>query len=176
MKIPLLQRLHGQVPTGTIAFPICNFYEVWLIPSSVIWKLSSWRNASPRYMKYFVYGCVCFTSEKKRIFLKNGNMSENKTFLKADQRVQSSFMDNYALTHWTLRQHYLSHKPIFSLILKLFMWIVNGWPWWRHQMETLFALLVICAGNSPEPAQRPVTRSFDVFFDLRLNKRLSKQS
>ena len=26
------------------------------------------------------------------------------------------------------------------------------------------------------PAQRPVKRSFDVFFDLRLNKRLSKQS
>ena len=26
------------------------------------------------------------------------------------------------------------------------------------------------------PAQRPVTRSFDVFFDLLLNKRLSKQS
>ena len=42
------------------------------------------------------------------------------------------------------------------------------------------ALLAICAGNSPVPgefpAQRPVTRSFDVFFDLRLNKRLSKQS
>ena len=34
--------------------------------------------------------------------------------------------------------------------------------------------------NSPVtgefPAQRPVTRSFDVFFDLRLNKRLSEQS
>ena len=53
-------------------------------------------------------------------------------------------------------------------------------PWWRHQMETFSALLAICAGNSPVPgefpAQRPVTRSFDVFFDLRLNKRLSKQS
>ena len=48
--------------------------------------------------------------------------------------------------------------------------------WWRHQMETFSALLVICAGNSPVPTQRPVTRSFDVFFDLRLNKRLSKQS
>ena len=47
--------------------------------------------------------------------------------------------------------------------------------WWRHQMETFSALLAICAGNSPIPAQRPVTRSFDVFFDLRLNKRLSKQ-
>ena len=35
-------------------------------------------------------------------------------------------------------------------------------------------------GNSPLPgefpAQRPVTRSFDVFFDLRLNKRLSKHT
>ena len=35
------------------------------------------------------------------------------------------------------------------------------------------ALLVLCAGNSPVPGefptQRPVTRSLDVFFDLRLN-------
>ena len=52
--------------------------------------------------------------------------------------------------------------------------------WWRHQMETFSALLAICAGHSPVsgefPAQRPVTRAFDVSFDLRLNKRLSKQS
>ena len=52
--------------------------------------------------------------------------------------------------------------------------------WWRHQMETFSALLVICAGNSPVlgefPAQKPMTRSSDVFFDLRQNKRLSKQS
>ena len=51
---------------------------------------------------------------------------------------------------------------------------------WRHQMDKFSALLAICAGNSPVPgefpAQRPVTRSFNVFFDLRLNKRLSKQS
>ena len=51
--------------------------------------------------------------------------------------------------------------------------------WWRHQMEAFSALLAICAGNSPVlgefPAQRPVTRGFDVFFDLRPNKRLSKQ-
>ena len=46
-------------------------------------------------------------------------------------------------------------------------------------METLSALLAICARNSPItdeiPTQRPVTRSFDVVFDLRLNERLSKQ-
>ena len=52
--------------------------------------------------------------------------------------------------------------------------------WWRHQMEAFSALLAICAGNSPVPgefpAQRPVTRSFDVYFDLHLNKRLNEQS
>ena len=45
-------------------------------------------------------------------------------------------------------------------------------------METFSALLAICAGNSPVPgefpAQRPVMRSFDVFFDLRLNKQLGE--
>ena len=39
--------------------------------------------------------------------------------------------------------------------------------WLRHQMETLSALLAICAGNSwvtgEFPAQRPVTRNFDIF-------------
>ena len=52
--------------------------------------------------------------------------------------------------------------------------------WWRHQMETFSALLAICAGNSPVtgefPIQRPVTRSFEILFDLRLNKRWSKHS
>ena len=70
-------------------------------------------------------------------------------------------------------------------------WLVVPKKWnmyysrWRHQMETSSALLPLCAGNSqitgdpPLPphthTQRPVTRSFDVFFDMRLNKRLSKQ-
>ena len=35
--------------------------------------------------------------------------------------------------------------------------------WWRHQMGNVFS-------------QRAVTQSYDVFFDLRLIKRLSKQS
>ena len=51
---------------------------------------------------------------------------------------------------------------------------------WRQQMETYSALRDLCAGNSPVtgefPAQRPVTGSFDVFFDMRLNKQLGKQS
>ena len=49
----------------------------------------------------------------------------------------------------------------------------------RMMTSSFSALLAICARNSPVngefPSQRPVTRSFDVFYDLRLNKRLSKQ-
>ena len=47
-------------------------------------------------------------------------------------------------------------------------------------METFSALMALCAGNSSVtgefPSQTPVTRSLDIFFDLRLNKRLGKQS
>ena len=44
----------------------------------------------------------------------------------------------------------------------------------------IFRVLALCEGKPPVtgwfPPQRSVTRSFDVCFDLRLNKRLSKQS
>ena len=51
--------------------------------------------------------------------------------------------------------------------------IADVWVLWVLRMSTMMT------GNSPVtgefPAPRPVTRGFDVFFDLRLNKRLSKQ-
>ena len=47
-------------------------------------------------------------------------------------------------------------------------------------MEKISALLALFVGNSPVtgefPSERPVMGSFDVFSDLLLNKRLSKQS
>ena len=52
--------------------------------------------------------------------------------------------------------------------------------WWRHKMETFSAFSPFCEGNPPVTrgfrSQRPVTRSCDVFCDLRMNKRLDKQS
>ena len=36
-------------------------------------------------------------------------------------------------------------------------------PWWRHQMETFSALLVLCVVTGEFPLQMPVTRSFDFF-------------
>ena len=86
-------------------------------------------------------------------------------------------------TWW--RHHVLYREVICQIFCFNHIWInltstAQGYSWWRHQMETFSALLAICAGNSPAsgefPAQRPVTRSFDVFFDLCLNERLRKQS
>ena len=52
--------------------------------------------------------------------------------------------------------------------------------WWRHQMGIFSALLNVCDGNPPVtggfPPQKSLTRSFDVFFDVRLNTRLSNQA
>ena len=78
-------------------------------------------------------------------------------------------------TLWTLFVYNITHWDQHKMAATLLMIPSN--MWWRHQMETFSALLA--AGNSPVPgefpAQRSVTRSFEVFFDLRLNQRLSKQ-
>ena len=70
----------------------------------------------------------------------------------------------------------------YKWMTKKYMWSqmeLNEISWWCNQMETFSALMAICAGNlqvtGEFPAQRPVTRSFDIFFNLHLNKRLSKQ-
>ena len=73
----------------------------------------------------------------------------------------------------------ITSAPILTQIPPSVVWVLAT-TWWRHEMETFSALLAICAGNSPVIGefltQRPVTRSSGVFFDLRLYKRLSKQS
>ena len=72
---------------------------------------------------------------------------------------KSSTSQGFHITWWTWGRHpkLLSHDDVIT-----WKHFPRNWPFVRgfHQF----------------PAQRPVTRSFDVFFDLRLNKRLSKQS
>ena len=67
------------------------------------------------------------------------------------------------------------YGPVWCVLSVVLCFVAS----WHHQMETFSVLLAICAANSlvigEFPAQRPVTRSFNVFLDLHLNKRLSKQ-
>ena len=88
---------------------------------------------------------------------------------------------------WRICSYHFGYFHWHSVTMK---WIEKIWAdtqshdpsitWWRHQMETFSTLLAMRAVNSPVPgefpAQRPVSRSFDVFFELHLNTRLSKQS
>ena len=64
-------------------------------------------------------------------------------------------------------------------------WIVDVLPWNSVNMMTssngnISTLLTFCEENPPVTvgfrSQRPVTRGFDVFFYLRVNKQLNKQS
>ena len=82
---------------------------------------------------------------------------------------------------WTvLWQHHTVFYKDVAVIMRAHCFGSSRHFMWRHPMETFSAFLALCEGKPPVtggyPSQRPVTRSFDVFFDLCLNKRLSKQS
>ena len=63
---------------------------------------------------------------------------------------------------------------IFAAMLNIYKHPIRSKCWTCHDSSPD----VPCGHRSPvnSPHKRPVTRSFDVFFDLCLNKRLSKQS
>ena len=57
---------------------------------------------------------------------------------------------------------------------QVLIFVVYSVSWWCQQMQTFSVLLAFCQGDFTGtcefPAQRPVTGSFDVFLDLRLNQ------
>ena len=96
-----------------------------------------------------------------------------------------------AVKQWTADCQVIRSPPVHEPPLEVIHLVCQGVPdlvtqnrsktqhlislqWW-HQMETFSALLALCEGNSPVngefPSQRPVTRSFDISFDLRLKKK-----
>ena len=70
---------------------------------------------------------------------------------------------------------YASHYAVYYLIVVvscvpgLIMWSAYSYSWWRHQMETFSVFTGHLCGEFT--AKRPVTRRFDVSFDLLQNKR-----
>ena len=59
---------------------------------------------------------------------------------------------------------------------QIFQYIHHDVIKWKHFPRYWPFVRVIHRSPGEFPTQRPMTRSFDVFFDLCLNKRLSKQS
>ena len=68
------------------------------------------------------------------------------------------------------------HTSLFGLATETSKHCISG-PLWREAVTGIFhSQMASNAVTGEFPAQRPVTRSFDVLFDLRLDRRLSKRS
>ena len=128
------------------AFNLLNVIFLWW-PTESITELNGWPEVWIRFIVTKVYVCL------------------------NDSRF------DYHMVNFMVITYYKFTTPVFETIMRIDFSVI---AWWRHQMETFSAVLALSARNSPVtgelPAQRPVTRSFDVFFHLCLNKRLSKQS
>ena len=96
----------------------------------------------------------------------------------SNEEITISFNEQKKIISSNILQNVITHSYSQSGAMRSACWLILAW--WRHKMETFSASMGLCVGNSPVtgefPSQRPVTRSFDVFFDLRLNKQSSKQS
>ena len=86
---------------------------------------------------------------------------------------EGSLPNYFIKTHFSggaLTSHFMEEHSSPTSIFPVFMMTSSN--------GNMFRVTGFCPGNSSAIAEfsshRPVTRSFDVFFDLRLNKRLSK--
>ena len=171
--MPQLQRwtMRNDIPqkiTDVITCSYFNLSQSQLINGSSVASFHSFSNI---LHGYFV-GAIVFMIARSR---GPKDMDENHQYilyLDSSKRKSKSHKSKGKKTSFKVGQ-YKQYNINFHL-----KWVLVA-AWWRHQMEKFSALLAICAGNSPVPgeflAQRPVTRTFDFFFDLHPNKRLSNQ-
>ena len=127
-------------------------------------------------------------SKSSCVNIKHLTASKNVMYSYMEIHLAATFIE-YMKHTWNMRIFYC---PDISMVIHSLFEVHKGkshriqrsrntsYAWWRHQMETFTTSLALCVGNSPItggfPSQRPVTWGFDVFVNLRLNKRLNKQS
>ena len=125
-----------------------------------------------QYISYDSIPGLSFTTQQDNMSLNATNIWAQKHTIALLHYCLPGGMSNFKVIQWFEQRSSQRHgfrTPFYTR--------------WRHQMETISTLPVVTglfAGNSPVPgefpSQRPAARSFDVFFDLCLNKQLSKQS
>ena len=86
------------------------------------------------------------------------------------QRLCSWFEEGPTRSDYHFNVSY-THTVVYSSLIFFLMTSSNG-----NIFRVTSPLCGEFTGPGEFPKQKPVTRSFDVFFDLRLNKRFSKQS
>ena len=143
-------------------------------------------SVSQVYCFYFLYFTNIHLANMFQISMRKRSTQKNDKLQISNPRTRfmySNFITPVIRCHFTgsyykltkQRSHILCLNKLVSKMLTNYMYYMMTSP-----NGNISALLALCAGNSPVtgefPSQRPVTRSFDVFFDLRLNKSLRKQS
>ena len=87
---------------------------------------------------------------------------------------------NFNMSHMSIRQMIQQTINVRQIIMCITPFRNRNVRHYVHMMTSsngnIFRVTGHLCGEFTGPTQRPVTRSFGVFFDLRLNKRLSKQS
>ena len=106
-------------------------------------------------------------------------------FESGDKLLMAWFTDEYVsqglneLNEWWMNSLWLEKSGYYfkDAICRYIFMMNTLHAQWRHQMETLSTLLALSEGKPPVtggfPSQRPVMQSFDVFFNLHLDKWLS---
>ena len=146
--------------------------QCWLTINETLWHSFTWGRFYKKCLRYIRGQWVNAFTSLSLVFPLFTILSQLVNLL-----PNTVFVFESMATNLITRFHPVQYTPIIlHLISALLCFVVS--TWWRHQMETFSALLAICVGNSPVtgefPTQRPVTRSFDIFFELYLNKHLSK--
>ena len=144
---------------------------------------------------FILFHCI----ERHNIFVVCGRRhSPMSQVVKKSRRTYNAMINNFlqlswitSLNQWFEFELYTPTLQVISAICysvnmashvhrQASTWTNSDISGWRHQMETFAALLTLCEENTPFtggfPSPRPVTRRFKFLFDLRLDKRLSKQS
>ena len=135
----------------------------------LLWHLSNMKTITKKWQVYLQSPRNCLTEQSKKSLVTpiSGFFTSCKSSLITWNII-------CALTNWvaTTKLSTALYRGPFQFPHRR-----RIWTWWRHHIEASSTLLALCVGNSPVtgelPSQRPVTQTFDVFFDLRLNKRLS---
>ena len=168
-------KLCRHIFTKRLEYHVVNCFSFSLLrPNIVIFHLwphyddAKWASLSLYYRKldYFF----------KRLFWRTTKKSANSfplTLCEGNHRslVDSLHKCNHNCNHNV--SHVVKTMGIDDDVIK-WKHFPRYWPY----VCGVHRLLTLCEGNTPVtggfPSQRPVTRSSGVFFDLRLNKRLSK--
>ena len=192
----LLWKPGNGLPSGITNY-VLYFAAICTIPRYVNLKGKIYQHTQKYYLRHYIKWCVsgqhpqhfdsCSTRWHVYIFLSHVRIVQHDFYrdFKGVIHIASSCLFHENMLHFAELWKFISfNKPqqstlcIYTYLMHwmyILIWMVVelfGDTWWRHQMETFSALLAHCEGNSPVtgefPSQRPVTRSFDVFSDRRL--------